>query len=116
MCDFDHCEILNKIGDQLKKDHPHYQSHVFHEDGKWILDVYTGFSGLQFSINESGQLVLWKESWYSSKVSWYDDCEIIIGIPSFDNVMKTIDLFVEKGRAGSSDESMELLLSKNHSQ
>lgn len=115
LSDFDHNEIFNKIGDRLNEDNPHYQATVFQDDGKMILDVYTSFSRLQFTINKSGRLVLVKENWYS-RGSIFCKHEIEIGKPSLSNVIKTIDLFIEKGRANNeSDESMADLIQKHKS-
>lgn len=99
LSDFNKDEILAELKDQLNQTQLNYEACTFQENNKTILDVYLGFSGLQFRINKNGKLVLTQESWYASKVSWVENQKVVIGKPSLNNLLKTIDLYVQKGRA-----------------
>lgn len=67
-------------------------------DNDTIIDIYLGFSGLQFSISESGKLILVEQMGYACKCMWTDKTIIEIGEPTIDNVIKIIDLYQEQGK------------------
>jgi len=61
------------------------------EDEDCVLDIYLGFSGLKFTINNNHQLLLTEEMWYDRGCA-SEDHRIIIGEPTIENVIKVIDI------------------------
>jgi hypothetical protein len=80
-----------------------YDASIQSDDkNQYILDIYLGFAGLQFIINENNKLVLIEEMWYQ-KGCCCDRCYVIIGEPSVDNIIKIIDLYCTNGRSSNCD-------------
>lgn len=80
-----------------------YQAKLLDNDR--VLDVYLGFSGLEFSINKSAKLTLIEEMWYHRGRMVCDKYEYEIGEPTSENVEKVIKLYNEKGRGADIDNS-----------
>ena len=52
------------------------------------LIVNTGLSDLKFTLDEQERLILIEESWYQSKMSCGDECHVLIGDPTVENIKK----------------------------
>lgn len=79
-------------------------------DHQPILNIYLGFSELEFIIN-NGILILTEESFYNKGLVTAS-CETFIGLPSIENIIKIINLFLKEGRGRyASNPSIRELLS-----
>jgi hypothetical protein len=89
--------ILTQLKDKLSAD---YEVTVYEgpEDEAPILDIYLGFSGLKFIINNNGELVLIEEQFYD-RGACYEEYKIILGEPSIENIIRVINIFIQEGTA-----------------
>lgn len=92
-------KILNVLKDELIVEGYDASTLDDYENG-FILDIYLGFSGLKFTINNNHRLVLTEEMWYDRGCASAGH-NIIIGDPTIENIIKVIDIYQSKGRGHS---------------
>ena len=92
-------KILSNLKDQLQVEtmYDMYLNPDYESNDEIYLDVYLGFSSLRFSITNNFRLILIEELWYNRGAAC-EDHEIIIGDPSIENIINTINIFKTKGR------------------
>lgn len=93
-CDGNKMNILNDLARYVKS--LGYEPTIY-DDENPILDVYTSWSGLQFTIDTSLNLVLIEEMWYQ-KGSTCERFNFVVGKPDDETIEKIIKLYKKHGR------------------
>jgi hypothetical protein len=96
--DYDRYGILFRLKNRLSSNR-NYQFSIEKEETVLHVSLHEYWASLQFSINDQHQLILVQENYYDSTGGGSEEYEIIIGKPTIENVIKTIELFVNLGNA-----------------
>lgn len=86
---------------------------IYDDDDEPVLDVYTGFSGLQFKLNSSLQLVLIEVMWYDRGCE-SEGCNFVVGNANYETISSIIELYTTRGKAvNNTNPSIESLMQQN---